>query len=159
MELFAMVVAVLFFLAGIAGTILPMLPGTPLILVGMLAYGYMTGFVTLDLNFFLLQGLATTLTFGVDYVAAAVGTRQYGGSRQAAVGAVIGTLIGAVTLGPLGLVAGCFIGAVGGELLGGKPPAQAMRVGVGALVGFVGAIGAKLAIAALMIAWFFIVVL
>jgi uncharacterized protein YqgC (DUF456 family) len=156
MEVLAIAVALLFFLAGIVGTILPMLPGIPLIFIGMLVYGYMTGFATLDLSFFMVQGIATALTFIVDYVATAVGTRKYGGSRQAAVGAVLGTMLGAVTLGPLGLVVGCFFGAMAGELLRGKPPEQAVRAGVGSLVGFLGAVVSKLAIAALMIAWFFV---
>ena len=156
MEALAIVVAALFFVAGLAGTVLPMQPGVPLIFIGMLVYGYMTGFATLDLSFFMVQGIATALTFIVDYAATAVGTRKYGGSRQAAVGAVLGTMLGAVTLGPVGLVAGCFFGAMVGELLCGKPPEQAVRAGVGSLVGFLGAVVSKLANAALMIAWYFV---
>ncbi len=145
----------LFFLVGLAGTILPMLPGTPLIFVGMLVYGYMTGFVTLDFHFFLLQGLATSLTFVTDYVVTALGTKKYGGSKQAVAGTIIGSVFGAVALGPVGLILGCFLGAMAAELLSGKQPDQAIKAGVGALVGFVGAVVIKLIIAAVMIAWFF----
>lgn len=156
MEVSALVVASLFFLAGIAGTILPMLPGTPLILVGMFVYGYLTGFATLDAYFFVGQGVATALTFAVDYVATALGTRRYGGGKRAAFGAALGMLLGALVFGPIGLIIGAFVGAAATELLSGKQIDQARRAGIGALVGFVGAVVVKLIIVVVMIAWFFL---
>jgi len=156
MDISALVVASLFFLTGIAGTILPMLPGTPLILVGMLVYGYMTGFATLDAWFFVGQGLATALTFAVDYVTTALGTRRYGGGKRAALCATLGMLLGTLVLGPMGLIPGCFVGATAAELFSGKQPDQALRAGIGALIGFVGAVVVKLIMVAAMIAWFFL---
>jgi len=101
------------------GTILPILPGAILIYGGMLLYGFMTKFATLDANFFLLQALVLVLIFSVDFLASAIGTRRSNGSKQAAGGAIIGTLLGLIFFGPLGIVIGPFLGAVGAELLRG----------------------------------------
>ncbi|MBT9171906.1 MAG: hypothetical protein DDT21_00280 [Syntrophomonadaceae bacterium] len=151
----ALVLTVLLFLLGLAGIVLPILPGVILIYAGMLLYGIMTGFAALDTNFYLLQGMALLLTFFIDYLAASTGTRRYGGSRRAAWGAAAGVLFG-LFLGPFGIIIGPFLGAILAELTGGKQLEQAVRAGVGTLIGFVGGTALKFVIAALMIIWFFI---
>jgi uncharacterized protein YqgC (DUF456 family) len=156
MELLALILAILFFLAGLAGTLLPALPGTPLILAGMLVYGIMTGFETLDFTFFLLQGIAMSLTYVTDYFATSIGTKKFGGSRMASWGSMIGLIIGTITLGPLGIVLGAFSGAVAAELLGGKKIEPAIKTGIGALIGFLGSTIVKMSISIAMIIWFFI---
>jgi len=156
MEFLAISLAILFFLAGLAGLIIPILPGTPLILVGMLVYGLLTDFENLDIYFFLLQGIAVALAFSTDYIAAAIGTKRYGGSKKASLGAILGTFAGVIFLGPLGIFIGAFLGAFAGELIGGKRPEQALKTGLGALVGFLGSFAIKLFISIAMIVWFFI---
>ncbi len=156
MSTLAMILAVALFLLGLAGIVLPVLPGVILIYAGMLLYGLMTGFATLDANFYLLQGTALLLTFFVDYLATATGTRRYGGSRRAAWGAAAGMLLGFFLLGPFGMIIGPFLGAVMAELAGGKQPEQAVRAGIGTLIGFLGGTVIKFVIAALMIVWFFV---
>jgi uncharacterized protein YqgC (DUF456 family) len=139
----------------LAGIVLPILPGVILIYAGMLLYGLMTGFATLDTNFYLLQGMALLLTFFIDYLATTAGTRRYGGSSRAAWGAAAGVLLG-FFLGPFGIIIGPFIGAVLAELTGGKKPEQAVRTGIGTLIGFLGGTFLKFVIALLMIIWFFV---
>lgn len=156
MEIFALILAILFFLAGLAGIVLPVLPGTPLIFAGMIVYGIMTGFETLDFTFFLLQGIVMSLAFVTDYFATAIGTKKFGGGKMASLGAIIGLIIGAITLGPLGIILGAFLGAVAAELIGGKNAEQAFKTGIGALVGFLGSTIIKLMISIVMIIWFFI---
>jgi len=151
----ALVLTVLLFLLGLAGIVLPILPGVILIYAGMLLYGIMTGFAALDTNFYLLQGMALLLTFFIDYLAASTGTRRYGVSRRSAWGAAAGVLFG-LFLGPFGIIIGPFLGAILAELTGGKQLEQAVRAGVGTLIGFVGGTALKFVIAALMIIWFFI---
>ena len=116
----ALILSIILFIAGLVGTILPILPGAILIYGGMLLYGFMTNFATLDAKFFLLQALVLVLIFSVDFLASAVGTRRSNGSKQAAGGAIIGTLLGLIFFGPLGIVIGPFLGAVGAELLRGQ---------------------------------------
>ncbi|MBS3948292.1 MAG: DUF456 family protein [Dethiobacter sp.] len=152
----ALVLAVILFVLGLAGIVLPVLPGVILIYGGMLLYGLLTGFAALDANFYLLQGMALLLTFFIDYLAATVGTRRYGGSRRAAWGAAAGILLGGFLLGPFGVVIGPFLGAVLAELSGGKQLEQSIRIGVGTLIGFLGGTVLKFGIAGLMIIWFFV---
>jgi len=136
--------------------VLPALPSTPLIFAGMLVYGIMTGFETLDFTFFLLQGIVVLLTFVTDYFATAIGTKKFGGSKKASLGAIIGLILGAIVLGPLGVILGTFLGAVAAELLGGKKVEQAIKTGIGALIGFLGSKIIKLTISVVMIIWFFV---
>ena len=128
----ALIVAILFFILGLAGTILPVLPGAILIYIGMIIYGFMTNFTTLTLEFYILQGLALIIIIAIDFVASAAGTKRFGGSRAAAWGAVLGTIVSLFFLGPFGLLLGPFAGAVAVELLISKKPLeQAIRAGFG----------------------------
>ena len=71
---------------------------------GILVYGYMKEFATLDAWFFVGQGLVTALTFAVDYVTTALGTRRYGGRKRAQLCATLGMLLGTLVFGPMKLV-------------------------------------------------------
>lgn len=155
METTALLLAILLFIAGLLGTILPLLPGAILIYGGMLLYGFMTQFATLDAYFFLLQGLVLVLVFSIDPLASAVGTKRFGGSKQAVWGAVIGTLLGVIFLGPLGIVLGPFLGAIVVELLRGTPINQTIRVGFGTLVGLLGGTVLKIGAEIMMMIYFF----
>jgi uncharacterized protein YqgC (DUF456 family) len=156
LETTALVLSIILFIAGLLGTILPVLPGAILIYLGMLLYGFMTKFETLNVNFFFLQGLVLVLIFSVDFLASVVGTRYFNGSKMAVWGASIGTILGLIILGPLGIVIGPFIGAVLAELMCGKLINQAIRVGFGTLVGILGGTVVKLCAEILMIIYFFI---
>ncbi|MCR4419138.1 MAG: DUF456 family protein [Clostridia bacterium] len=158
MEAVALLVAVVLFLAGLAGILLPVLPGHPLIWLGMLFYGLLTGFESISWPFLLWQGLLALAGVLVDYLAGAWGVRRYGGSRAAVWGAVGGAIVGGLALGPLGILVGPLAGAVGAELVAGRSPAQALRVGLGTLVGFLGGLVLKFGLAAAMIVWFFLAV-
>ncbi len=156
MQTTALILAIIFFIAGLLGTILPILPGAILIYAGMLIYGFMTGFTALDATFFLLQALVLVLIFAVDFLASAVGTRHFDGSKQAAWGALIGTILGLIFFGPLGIAIGPFLGAVIAELLRGIQLEKAIYVGFGTLIGFLGGTVLKLGAEVLMIIYFFI---
>ncbi|NQS76017.1 MAG: DUF456 domain-containing protein [Peptococcaceae bacterium] len=158
MSIIGIIIAILFFIAGLIGTVLPLLPGAPLIWLGMLLYGLIAGFDNLPWTFFLGQGLVVVLVFIVDYLAGAWGVHRYGGSREAIWGSVIGALLGLVLLGPFGLIFGPFLGAVAGELYLNNTLDKAFKVGVGTLVGFFGGLVIKLAIEVIMIMWFFMAV-
>ena len=155
MEVTALFLAIILFIAGLLGTILPVLPGAILIYCGMLLYGFITKFATLDANFFLLQALVLVLVFSVDFLASAAGTRRFNGSKQAAWGSIIGTIFGLIFFGPLGIVIGPFLGAVVAELLRGTQINQAIRVGFGTLIGILGGTVLKLGAEILMIVYFF----
>jgi uncharacterized protein YqgC (DUF456 family) len=154
----AFIVASLFFAAGIVGTFAPVLPGSPLIWLGMLIFGFMTGFEKLNWVFFLLQGLLAAAVMGVDYLATALGSRYFGASKAAVFGALLGLVVGLFFF-PIGLLVGPFAGAVLLELIFTRESNTALRSGLGAVIGFWSGIILKLILETGMIVWFFIEVL
>jgi uncharacterized protein YqgC (DUF456 family) len=156
MNTLAMIIAIIMFIVGFAGTVLPILPGVVLVYGGMIVYGLMTGIENLGPKFYIIQGLATILILGVDFVAASIGTKKYKGSKQAAFGAFVGTIVGLFTLGPFGILIGPFAGAMIVELIQGKDMDQAFRSGFGTVIGNIGGTIFKLLGEIVMIAYFFI---
>ncbi len=150
-----MVLAIALFILGLVGTVLPGLPGAPLIWLGAFVYGLFTGFSRLSAWFYVLQGLAVVLTFLIDYAATAYGVRRYGGSPGAVYGAIIGVLAGPIVLGPPGIVMGPFAGALAAELIRGRRGRDAFRSAFGTLLGLAGGVVLKLAVGIGMIVWFF----
>lgn len=155
MAVFALIVAILFFIAGLAGSVLPVLPGAILIWLGMLLYGILTKFAAISYIFLLGQALAVAMIYAIDYLAGILGVKKYGGSRAAVYGSIAGTIIGLIFLGPAGFIFGPFIGAVAGELIINKPLDKAIRSGWGTIIGLLGGAIVKLTIEIMMIIWFF----
>ncbi len=155
-NILAMIIAIIMFVVGFAGTILPVLPGVVLVYGGMIVYGLMTGIENLGPKFFIIQGLATLVILGVDFVAASIGTKKYKGSKKAAIGAFVGTFVGLFFLGPFGLLIGPFVGAMLVELIQGKDMDQAFSSGFGTVVGNIGGTLFKLMGEIVMIIYFFI---
>jgi len=158
MHVIGLILAIILFVIGLAGTILPVLPGAPIIFLGMIVYGIFTGFSSLTWGFFIWQALFTVLTFAIDYIASMWGTRRYGGSKTALWGSAIGMIIAIPLLGPAGIILGPFLGAFLGELLVSRTPEQALRTGVGSLIGLIGGSVMKLAIEITMIIWFLVII-
>ena len=155
LETAALILAIILFIVGLIGTVVPLLPGVILIYAGMLLYGLMTKFATLDIYFYLLQALALIFVSFIDNIASAAGAKRFGGSNQAAWGALIGT-IGGLFFGPLGIVILPFGGAVVAEILLKKAEfQQAIRSGFGTIIGILGGTVLKLFAEILMIVYFF----
>ncbi|WP_031515436.1 DUF456 domain-containing protein [Desulfofalx alkaliphila] len=159
MDWLALTAALAIMLIGMAGAILPVIPGAPLILLGMVVYGLISGFTVFSWHFWLGQVILVILAFAVDYVAGIVGVKRYGGSKAAVWGSILGAFGGLFLLGPLGIILGPFLGAIIGELLHNKSPKQAINAGIGTLLGFAGGTVVKLIIQTAMIVSFLLVVL
>lgn len=84
-----------------------------------------------------------------------LGARTFGASRLGLLGALLGLVLGLVLLGPVGLIMGPLIGAVGFELVRGREMSSALRSGVGVLVGYLLGSLAEVMIALIMAGWFF----
>ncbi|MFZ5663458.1 MAG: DUF456 domain-containing protein [Pseudomonadota bacterium] len=154
------VIAALLVLVGIAGVILPALPGLPLVFAGMLVAAWADGFDKVGPLMLTVLGLLTLLSLGIDVLAASVGAKRVGASRLALAGAVIGTFVGLFVGGPVGLFAGPFVGALAGELIHARKLGPATKVGLatwlGIVVGTVLKLGLAFAMLALFaLAWFF----
>ena len=146
-------IAVILVLVGIAGTILPALPGLPLVFAGMLLGAWAGDFAYIGVPTLVVLGVLTAFSLVVDFWATALGAKRVGASGKAVAGAVIGTFVG-IFFGPIGLFAGPFIGALAGELLHGRDGGQATRVGFGTWLGVVFGTVLKLALAFTMVGLF-----
>ena len=138
---------------GLAGIVLPALPGHMLILGGLIVAAWADGFRHVSGWTLGVIALIALASYGIDFVAAAVSTKKLGASRRAMVGAAIGTL-GGLFFGLPGLIAGPFVGAVIGELTETRDMRQAGRAGVAATIGFAIGTAVKVAFAFVMIAIF-----
>lgn len=145
--------AALLVVAGIAGSILPAMPGLPLVFGGLLLAAWIGDFQQVGWFTISLLGGLTLLAMGIDLVASLLGTRRVGASGWAVLGAALGTIVG-LFFGIFGLLFGPFAGALIGELLSGKGMQQAARAGAGAWIGFVVGTLAKLALAFSMLGVF-----
>lgn len=146
-------VAALLLLVGVAGAVLPGLPGAPLILVAAV---WLELFLPAYLAWptFLVLGLLALVSVGLDLALAAAGGRVFGGGKAGVAGAAVGGLVG-LLFGPLGMLVGAAAGAALAEWrLAGRPVPEALRAGVGAGVGLLAATVAKAGTAVVMVALF-----
>ena len=146
---------------GIAGSILPGLPGTPFSWVGMLIL-YLWGSGTnaagdpMSLNTLIIWGVVVVVVSVIDYVVPMYFTKITGGSKYAEKGALIG-LVAGIILTPIGMIAGSFLGAFLAELLWAKKtPEESLKAAFGSFLGFMLGTGIK-TIAACLIMWQIIV--
>jgi uncharacterized protein YqgC (DUF456 family) len=138
---------------GLAGIVLPALPGHMLILAGLIVAAWADGFRHVSGWTLGVIAVIALASYGIDFVSAAVSTKKLGASRRAMAGAAIGTL-GGLFFGLPGLIAGPFVGAVIGELTETRDMRQAGRAGLAATIGFAIGTAVKVAFAFLMIAIF-----
>jgi uncharacterized protein YqgC (DUF456 family) len=144
----------LLILIGLAGTILPALPGLPLMFAGMLLAAWADGFTQIGGWTIAALAVLTTLSIIVDFAATAIGAKRIGASRLAMVGAAIGTLFGGIFFNIPGLILGPFFGAMAGELINGKEWRHASKIGFGTWVGLAVGTALKLAMAFAMLGIF-----
>ncbi|MDJ0785702.1 MAG: DUF456 domain-containing protein [Myxococcota bacterium] len=149
----ALAVAAVMVVVGVVGTVLPVLPGSMLVLAGLVLAAWAEGFEYVGAITIGLLVVLTGLTFLVDLAATALGARQFGSSGRAVLGASLGMLVG-LFFGLPGLLLGPFLGAVIGEYSVQRSLERAGRAGVGAWVGFLlGSVG-KLVLCFCMIGLF-----
>ena len=147
------VLAVLIVIAGLAGTVIPALPGVPLVFLGLFVGAWIGQFEAVGWGTLGVLALLALIAWIVDFLAGAAGARYLGASSRAFWGATIGAIAG-IFFGVVGMLLGPFIGAVLGELSGGSNMVQSGRAGVGAWIGMVIATALKRALAFLMIGIF-----
>lgn len=150
---FGTLTAFFFFILAIVGAILPALPGSPFVLVGIVIYGFIVDFSFFDAVFGIGQVVLAAVAFFMDYIANVLGVKALGGSKAGMFGAILGVFVG-MFAGPIGFVFGPVLGAICAELLTGKETWQAVRSGIGGLVGFLLGTTAKIFLIGIMIAWF-----
>ncbi len=138
---------------GMAGMVLPVLPGTPLLLGGLWLAAWLDAYTKVSGMTIVLIGVMALIAWAVDYVAAAVGVKKAGASTQAMLGAGIGVVVG-LPLGLIGIVFGPVVGAMVGEFIARKDHRQSVRAGLAAGLAFIVASALKLGLAIAMVGVF-----
>lgn len=147
MDIALSIAAFLLAIVGIAGCIVPVLPGVVLSYAGLLC-AYFTSYSAITSSALWIWLALTVAVSAADYFLPAWMTRRFGGSRSGAIGATVGVFAGFFLFPPLGIILGPFFGAVVGELLNNKrDTAKAFRVGFGSFLSFIVGTGLKLAVA------------
>jgi uncharacterized protein YqgC (DUF456 family) len=147
------VLATLLILIGLAGTLLPVLPGVPLVFAGMLLAAWADHFQHVGVFTLTLLGILSAVALLIDFFAGLLGARRVGASKRALWGAMIGTLLG-LFFGLPGILLGPFLGAVAGELSSGSKIEKATNVGIGTWLGLLFGTLAKLALCFTMLGVF-----
>jgi uncharacterized protein len=152
-QIIGLVVTLLVMSIGLAGSVLPGLPSTPVVFVAAIGHRLYFGEASASTLVLVIIGLIALFSITLDYLASMVGARKLGATWRGVVGAILGAVVG-LFFGPPGLILGPFAGALALEMLGGRNFDQAAKAGAGAVIGiFVGAIG-KLACCVAMMSLF-----
>ncbi len=140
------IIAIILIIVGLAGTILPALPGLPLMFCGMLMGAWAGDFKEVGVWTIVLLAVLMLISVAVDFMATLMGAKRVGASKKAMLGAALGTFAG-LFFGIPGLLLGPFIGAVNGEMIDGKEWRIATKTGFGTWLGLAIGTALKLALA------------
>jgi uncharacterized protein YqgC (DUF456 family) len=150
MEFFLYLLSAALIVGGIAGAILPFLPGIPMIFGGIWLAAAVDNYQHIGWGWLVPIGIVGAVGVAMDFVAASLGAKKIGASPRALWGAGIGTTIG-MFFGLPGLLLGPFIGAVGGELWSGESVLRSAHVGVSTWFGMLLGIVAKAVLSFIML--------
>lgn len=154
-ETLAWVISGALIVAGLAGTVLPLLPGTVLVLAGVVLGAWIDGFERVGPWALAVVGVLAVLSWLLEYLAALLGARRAGASRQALVGAALGTVVG-LLMGIVGVLVMPLVGATVGEYLAQRDRQRAARVGLATWLGLLAGMLAKVVLAFMMVGVFLV---
>lgn len=150
------ILAAVLVVAGLAGLVLPALPGPLLLFAGLLAAAWAEQFAHVGTATLIALGVMAAVASLADFVAGAFGARRYGASPRSVAGAALGAVVG-LFFGLPGLLVGPFAGALLGELSARRDLLAAGRAGWGATLGLILGTAAKLALGFAMVGLFLLV--
>ena len=140
-------------LVGLAGTVLPALPGTAFVLGGIVLGAWIDDFSRVGVGVVAASAVLAVVAWVLDYVAGLLGARKAGASRLAIIGAVVGTVVG-LFMGLVGVLFMPLVGAAVGEWLSRRDHGQAVKVGVATWLGIMVGMVSKVVIAFIMVGLF-----
>jgi uncharacterized protein len=138
---------------GLAGTILPALPGVAFVFAGLLTAAWIENFQKIGWPTLLILGALMLLAMAIDFLAALIGAKRVGASKYALIGAALGSVIG-LFAGLIGIFIFPFVGAVAGEMIARNNLHHAAKVGLATWIGLLLGSVAKLALAITMVGVF-----
>ena len=153
MDFILITLGIALILLGVAGCILPIIPGPPIAYLALLMLQF-TSNPPFSMDFMLVFAVLTIAVTVLDYIVPIWGTKKFGGTKYGVWGSTIGLIIG-LFFGPLGIIFGPFVGALVGELIAEKEFMDALKAAVGSFIGFIAGTLMKLAVAIAMAVPFF----
>ena len=154
MNILILIISYIIMFIGVLGCILPMLPGTPLVFLGIFLYAWKTHFTVISVNLLLIFLIITVITVFLDYIAGSIGAKKLGSTRFGVVGAFLGATLGILFFAPWGILIGPPLGALTGELIRGKNIKDATKASTGAVLGILGGSLTKIIISLIMMGFF-----
>ncbi len=148
------ILGLLLALVGLAGCILPVVPGPPISFLALIILSFARNWEPFSSTFLLMMAGFMVLVTVLDYLAPAVGARKYGASRLGVWFSIVGIVIGLLFFPPWGMFTGALVGALVGELLVGKEGKEVLRAGWGIVVGNIAGIGLKLAFSGIVLFYY-----
>ena len=155
-EIIYFIVALIIMLFGLIGTVLPIIPGVPIIFIAILIYTLLTDFAAISGQVIVVFAGLTVLSLLLDWLAGSLGVKKMGGSTAGMVGALVGMIVGLMIPGA-GLfifIISAFAGAVVFEMMAGKESKTALKAGLGSFIGFMAGTVIKFAIGVIMMVYF-----
>jgi uncharacterized protein YqgC (DUF456 family) len=154
LEITVILVGSILIFLGLAGSILPILPGPPLSFIGLFLLALSRSFASpLTPTLVIILCLLTIAAVAADHIIPVLGARRYGGSKWGLWGSVAGMVIG-IFFSPWGMLLGGLVGAVVAEWLACRETGQALRAGWGVIVGTLLGTVLKLVLSAVMAYYF-----
>jgi uncharacterized protein YqgC (DUF456 family) len=147
------VLSIALIVLGLAGTVLPLLPGTVLVWGGIVVGAWIDAFARVGATTVAVVSVLAVLAWALDYVAGLMGAQKAGASKQALLGAAVGTVVG-LFMGLVGVLFMPLVGAAIGEYVAQKDQSRAVRVGVATWVGIMVGLIAKVVLAFVMVGIF-----
>jgi len=152
-QIIGLSVTLIVMLFGLVGSVLPVLPGTPVVLIAAIGHRLYFGDASISNLFLAALVVLTGLSLLLDFLASVIGAKKFGATWRGMVGAILGGIVGLFFTVP-GIVLGPFVGALALEMTGGKEFKVALRAGTGAVIGLLLGVVAKFSICVMMIGLF-----
>jgi uncharacterized protein len=149
MDTALIILGIILLLTGLAGCLLPFIPGPPLV-YGSLLVLQLTKRQPFSLTFMIIWAAITLAIVLADYYIPIWGTKKFGGTKGGTWGATVGLIVGIFFLPPLGIIIGPFIGAYLGEIINNQESKKALKSAIGSFIGFITGTLMKLGISSIM---------
>ena len=153
MDIFFIITGLMLCIVGLIGSFFPIIPGPITSWIG-LVFLHFTTFVPLEIYFLLGTFMIAISIFILDLIIPIIGLKKFGGTRGGQIGAIIGLVIG-FFFGPIGLLAGPFLGALSGEIINKSKINIAIKASFGTLLGFIVGASMKFIISFIFLLAFF----
>lgn len=147
METVLIILAIIFLVGGLLGCVLPAIPGPPLSYAGLICFHL--AMHSFSVRTIVIYGIITLVVTALDFIVPVWGAKVFGATKYGVYGSIIGMIAG-IFLTPIGMIAGLLLGAILGDMYGGRKLSDSIGSGVGTFLGTMAAMAIKLLVSGIM---------